>query len=63
MRGGKDYDADFGKRMKGSGPYAWQINRRVELTTKRLGFSSGRRPLNCDLFIPPKGEGVQLSLL
>ena len=25
MRGGKDYDAEFGKRMKGSGPYAWQI--------------------------------------
>jgi DNA repair photolyase len=36
MRGGKDYDADFGKRMKGAGPYAWQIARRFEMATKRL---------------------------
>jgi DNA repair photolyase len=25
MRGGKDYDAEWGKRMRGTGPYAWQI--------------------------------------
>jgi DNA repair photolyase len=31
MRDGKDYDAEFGKRMKGAGPYAWQIARRFEM--------------------------------
>ncbi len=30
MRGGKDYDSEWGKRMKGTGPYAWQIGRRFE---------------------------------
>ncbi len=63
MRGGKDYDAEFGKRMKGAGPYAWQIGRRFELAAKRLELNVVRRPLNCDLFVPPLGTGVQLSLL
>lgn len=63
MRGGKDYDAEFGKRMKGAGPYAWQIGRRFELAAKRLELNIAKRPLNCDLFVPPLGTGVQLSLL
>ncbi|WP_077962206.1 PA0069 family radical SAM protein [Ensifer adhaerens] len=63
MRGGKDYDAEFGKRMKGAGPYAWQIGRRFDLAVKRLGFNPTRRQLRDDLFVPPLGTGVQLSLL
>jgi DNA repair photolyase len=63
MRGGKDYDADFGKRMKGSGPYAWQIGRRFEMATKRLGLVRRGMPLRDDLFIRPDGGGIQLSLL
>ena len=30
MRGGKDYDSTWGKRMNGDGPYAWMIGRRFE---------------------------------
>ena len=63
MRGGKDYDAEFGKRMKGAGPYAWQIGRRFELAAKRLELNLTKRQLNADLFVPPLGHGVQLSLL
>lgn len=63
MRGGKDYDAEFGKRMKGAGPYAWQIARRFELAAKRLKLNRTRRSLNTELFVPPSGSGVQLSLL
>ncbi|KQV68214.1 PA0069 family radical SAM protein [Rhizobium sp. Root1220] len=63
MRGGKDYDAEFGKRMKGAGPYAWQIARRFEMATKRLGMTRRSMPLRDDLFVPPDGSGVQLSLL
>jgi DNA repair photolyase len=63
MRDGKDYDADFTKRMKGAGPYAWQIGRRFELAAKRLELNTNRRALNCDIFVPPLGTGVQLSLL
>ncbi|WP_340160078.1 PA0069 family radical SAM protein [uncultured Hoeflea sp.] len=63
MRGGKDYDAEFSKRMRGTGPYAWQIARRFELTAKRLGLNMRKAPLRTDQFVPPHGEGVQLSLL
>ena len=63
MRGGKDYDAEFNKRMRGTGPYAWQIARRFELTAKRLGLNMRKAPLRTDHFVAPLGEGVQLSLL
>lgn len=63
MRGGKDYDAEFGKRMKGAGPYAWQISRRFEMATKRLGMHRRGMHMRDDLFVPPNGTGVQLSLL
>ncbi|SOE17725.1 DNA repair photolyase [Hoeflea halophila] len=63
MRGGKDYDAEFSKRMRGTGPYAWQIARRFELTAKRLGLNMRKAPLRTDHFVAPNGEGVQLSLL
>jgi DNA repair photolyase len=63
MRDGKDYDAEFGKRMKGTGPYAWQIARRFEMATKRLGLTRRGMPLRDDLFIRPNGAGIQLSLL
>jgi DNA repair photolyase len=64
MRGGKDYDAEFGKRMKGDGPYAWQISRRFDLAAKKLDLRRTRGvALNTDLFVPPSGAGVQLSLL
>ena len=63
MRGGKDYDAAWGKRMRGSGPYAWQIGRRFELATRRLGLNADRVPLRTDLFTPPVPVGGQLALL
>jgi DNA repair photolyase len=63
MRGGKDYDAEFGKRMKGAGPYAWQIGRRFEMATKRLGMTRRGLPLRDDIFVRPDGGGIQLSLL
>jgi DNA repair photolyase len=63
MRSGKDYDAEFGKRMKGAGPYAWQISRRFEMATKRLGLTRRGMPLRDDLFLRPNGGGIQLSLL
>lgn len=62
MRGGKDYDAEWGKRMRGSGPYAWQIGRRFEIAAKKLGLNVERRKLRTDLFKAPKKEGEQLAL-
>ncbi|MBB2969978.1 PA0069 family radical SAM protein [Mesorhizobium sp. RMAD-H1] len=62
MRGGKDYDAEWGKRMRGEGPYAWQIGRRFEIAAKKLGMNVHRRKLRTDLFEPPAKYGTQLSL-
>ncbi len=63
MRDGKDYDAEWGKRMRGSGPYAMQIRRRFELAARRLGLNETRSALRTDLFRAPRGSGVQLALL
>ncbi|HUN12494.1 MAG TPA: PA0069 family radical SAM protein, partial [Rhabdaerophilum sp.] len=63
MRGGKDYDSEWSKRMKGTGPYAWQIGRRFELAAKRLGLNLERRSLRTDLFVQPNVRGEQLQLL
>jgi len=62
MRDGKDYDAEWGKRMKGTGPYAWQIGRRFELAARRLGLNATRRRLRTDLFKAPNAKGEQLAL-
>jgi len=62
MRGGKDYDPEFGKRLKGDGPYAWQIGRRFEIACKKLGLNETRRQLNRQLFIAPVTHSNQLSL-
>jgi DNA repair photolyase len=63
MRDGKDYDSEWGKRMKGSGPYAWQIGRRFEIAAKRLGLNAERRPLRTDQFVAAAKATEQLMLL
>lgn len=62
MRGGKDYDAEWGQRMKGQGPYAQQIGQRFTLAARRLGLNQRRRKLTTELFNAPQTGGVQLSL-
>ncbi|MCA1244403.1 PA0069 family radical SAM protein [Stappia stellulata] len=62
MRGGKDYDAQWGKRMRGDGPYAKQLANRFSLACKRIGMNSRRRSLTSELFSPPQAGGVQLNL-
>ena len=63
MRDGKDYDSEFGKRMRGSGPYAWQIGRRFEIAARKLGLNSERAKLRTDLFTAPGAHNEQLVLL
>jgi DNA repair photolyase len=62
MRGGKDYDATWGKRMKGSGPYAWMIGRRFELACEKLGLNAAKVSLSTEHFRHPKPGSEQLSL-
>jgi DNA repair photolyase len=61
--GGKDYDASFGKRQTGTGPYAWTIGRRFELACQRLGLNRARVKLSTAHFQRPPQPGEQLSLL
>jgi DNA repair photolyase len=61
-RGGKDYDATWGERMTGTGPYAWMIGRRFETAVDRIGFPKQRHRLRTDLFQAPSRPGEQLSL-
>ena len=62
MRGGRDYDAKWGERMKGTGPMAWTIGRRFEIACERLGLNKRRSKLTTDHFARPKRNGDQLSL-
>jgi DNA repair photolyase len=50
MRGGRDYDADFSTRMKGSGVWAQLLGQRFEKSCARLGLNRERRPLDLSLF-------------
>jgi DNA repair photolyase len=61
-RGGKDYDATWGKRMTGGGPVAWMIGRRFELACAKLGLNKTRTALTTQWFKPPRCAGEQLSL-
>ncbi len=62
-RGGKDYDATFGKRMTGGGPYAWMIGKRFETACARLGLNAHKTELTTEHFKPPRPASEQLSLL
>jgi DNA repair photolyase len=61
MRGGRDYDARWGIRQRGTGPFAELIARRFEVAALRLGLATDREPLDSTRFRKPAG-GPQLAL-
>ncbi len=63
MRGGRDYDSEWGQRMRGNGPYAWMIGRRFEMAARRLGLNQPKTMLRTDLFRRPVPIGGQLPLI
>lgn len=62
-RGGELYRAEWGERMRGSGPYAALIHRRFEVAKKRVGLTGSFPALRRDRFMVPPRAGDQLSLL
>ena len=62
MRDGRDYDSQWGTRMKGTGPMAWMIGRRFEVACAKLGLNKKRTKLTLDHFAKPAGAGQQLNL-
>ncbi len=62
MGGGVLYDARFGTRMRGSGPFADQIGRLFELTRSRLGLDRHPFSLSTEHFTRPAASPDQLGL-
>ncbi|MBK9605256.1 MAG: PA0069 family radical SAM protein [Betaproteobacteria bacterium] len=68
MRGGKDNDSRFGKRMTGEGIFAELIRQRFAKACARLGLERRSVSLRTDLFVPPPpaaapaGTPAQLDL-
>jgi DNA repair photolyase len=62
MRDGRDYDPEWGTRMRGEGPLADVIARRFALACRRLGLNERPYRLDSSLFKPPPQAGDQLTL-
>ncbi|QIE56116.1 PA0069 family radical SAM protein [Pikeienuella piscinae] len=65
IHGGRDYDPEWGKRLKGEGVYADLIGRRFRRAAAAHGLDRPVKPLRTDLFTPPAAIPVapQLSFL
>src|SRR6187549_3818543 len=62
MRGGRDYDSQWGTRMKGTGPMAWMIGRRFEIACGKLGLNARRWKYSTEHFRSPSTDRGQLDL-
>ena len=62
IRGGKDYNAEFHTRMRGTGVFASMISKRFKHSCKLLGLNRKRRELVCDIFQAPQIPGTQQNL-
>jgi len=62
MHGGKPYDAQWFKRLRGEGAYAELIAHRFTKARKRLGLDQALPELDRTLFAPPPMLGDQLTL-
>jgi DNA repair photolyase len=60
MRGGKDYDATFGDRMKGKGVWAQLLRQRFDKASTRLGLNKTRVELDTTLFRKPVMQAVRV---
>jgi DNA repair photolyase len=62
MRGGKTYDSQWGKRMKGDGPIAALTSRRFAVAKAKLGIAGKLPPLDLGQFKVPPKPGDQIDL-
>jgi DNA repair photolyase len=63
-RGGKDYQAEFGTRMVGTGVFAQLLRTRFEIARRRFGLEDAERrhELRTDLFRPPAPAASQAQM-
>src|SRR3569623_3804670 len=62
MRGGKTYDSQWGKRMKGEGPIAALNAQRFRAAKARYSLDRPLPPLDLGLFRVPPKAGSQMDL-
>jgi DNA repair photolyase len=62
MRGGQLYKAEFGTRMRGSGPYAEGIAKTFEIFASKHGLDQPWPELDASQFRPPRMPGGQRRL-
>jgi DNA repair photolyase len=62
MHGGKTYDSQWGKRMKGEGPIAALMSRRFKIAKARLGLDAPLPDLDLSQFRIPPASGGQIDL-
>jgi DNA repair photolyase len=63
-RGGKDYQAEFGTRMVGTGVFAELLRKRFAIAKRKFELDDGesRHELRTDLFRPPAKDPGQMTL-
>jgi DNA repair photolyase len=61
-RSGRMSDSRFGRRMRGEGPYAEQIDALFRIAARRAGLDEPLPPLDASAFRRPPQPGEQLSL-
>ena len=62
LRGGQEYQAQFGERMRGRGEYATLMAQRFQLSCKNLGLNLNSIEMNTRLFKAPEKSGDQMAL-
>ncbi|WP_436061712.1 MULTISPECIES: PA0069 family radical SAM protein [unclassified Phenylobacterium] len=62
MRGGRDYDPEWGKRMRGEGPIAELMSQRFHAAKKRFGLDEKLPALDLSQFKVPAKAGDQGDL-
>ena len=62
LHGGADYDANWGRRMRGEGPFADLMDHRFKISLRRNGLQKKLTRLRTDFFRPPSRPNDQLEL-
>jgi DNA repair photolyase len=60
LRGGKLYDAEFGKRMRGEGVFADQMDQMFDVACRKAGIADNRPQLSTAAFRRVSGEQLPL---
>jgi DNA repair photolyase len=62
LHGGRAYDATFGIRQRGTGPFAELLERRFAIAVRRFGLERNSPPLDTSQFAPPRRDSHQRTL-